>query len=101
MLFRSLWTNTRAVADGLRSLGFEIGPTVTPIIPVLAGDMWRALSVWRALFDEGVFTHPIVPPAVPPDRCRIRVSMSAEHSQDQVERVVAAFAKVAKRVPVA
>ncbi|HEY6218944.1 MAG TPA: pyridoxal phosphate-dependent aminotransferase family protein [Gemmatimonadaceae bacterium] len=95
-----LWTNTRAVADGLRALGFEVGPTVTPIIPVLAGDMWKALSMWRALFDEGVFTHPIVPPAVPPDRCRIRVSMSAEHSADQVERVVAAFAKVAKRVPV-
>jgi 8-amino-7-oxononanoate synthase len=96
-----LWINTRLVADGLRGLGFEIGPTVTPIIPVLAGDMWKALSMWRALFDLGIFTHPIVPPAVPPDRCRIRVSMSAEHSSEQVERVVEAFAKVARGVPVA
>jgi 8-amino-7-oxononanoate synthase len=94
-----LWQNTRRVAEGLRSLGYEIGATETPIIPVLAGDMWRALTMWRALFDQGVFTHPIVPPAVPPDRCRIRVSMSAEHSDEQIDRVLAAFAKAAKMVP--
>lgn len=94
-----LWHNTRRVAEGLRSLGFEIGATETPIIPVLAGDMWRALTMWRALFDAGVFTHPIVPPAVPPDRCRIRVSMSAEHSDEQIDRVLSAFAKAARVVP--
>ena len=91
-----LWANTRKVADGLRSLGFDIGATETPIIPILAGDMWRALTMWRALFDAGVFTHPIVPPAVAADRCRIRVSMSAEHSDEQIDRVLEAFAKVAR-----
>jgi 8-amino-7-oxononanoate synthase len=95
-----LWSNTRKVADGLRSLGFDIGVTETPIIPVLAGDMWRALGMWRALFEEGVFTHPIVPPAVAPDRCRIRVSMSAEHSDEQIEKVLGAFARVARVTPV-
>jgi len=95
-----LWRNTRRVAEGLRSLGFEIGATETPIIPVLAGDMWRALTLWRALFDAGVFTHPIVPPAVPPDRCRIRVSMSAEHSDEQIDRVLEAFAHAARVTPV-
>jgi 7-keto-8-aminopelargonate synthetase-like enzyme len=48
------------------------------------------------LFDNGIFTHPIVPPAVAPDRCRIRVSMSAEHTDEQVGRVLEAFAKAAK-----
>ena len=91
-----LWANTRKVADGLRSLGFDIGATETPIIPILAGDRWRALTMWRALFDGGVFTHPIVPPAVAADRCRIRVSMSAEHSDEQIDRVLEAFAKVAR-----
>ena len=95
-----LWKNTRRVAEGLRSLGFEIGATDTPIIPVLAGDMWRALPLWRALFDAGVFTHPIVPPAVAPDRCRIRVSMSAEHSDEQIDRVLDAFARAARALPV-
>jgi len=91
-----LWANTHRVADGIRSLGFDVSPVQTPIIPVLIGDQMRALQVWRALFDAGVFTHPIVPPAVPPNSCRLRVSMSAEHSDEQVERVLEGFAKVAK-----
>lgn len=92
-----LWKNTRAVAEGLESLGFDIGGSETPIIPVLIGDMWKTVGFWRLLFDNGIFTHPIVPPAVPPDRCRIRVSMSAEHTAEQVDRVLEAFAKSAKQ----
>jgi 8-amino-7-oxononanoate synthase len=91
-----LWANTRRVADGLRSLGFDIGATQTPVIPVLFGDTMRSLQVWRALFDAGVFTHPIVPPAVPVNSARLRVSMSAEHSAEQVDRVLDAFARVAR-----
>jgi 8-amino-7-oxononanoate synthase len=91
-----LWVNTRRVAAGLRSIGFDIGRTQTPVIPVLIGDTLRALTVWRALFDNGIFTHPIVPPAVPANACRIRVSMSAEHSSEQVDRVLEAFEKVAR-----
>jgi 8-amino-7-oxononanoate synthase len=96
-----LWSNTRRVADGLRALGFDIGASETPIVPVHVGEMLRAFSFWRALFDEGVFTHPIVPPAVPANACRIRVSMSAEHTDDQVDRVLGAFARVAKAMLVA
>ena len=92
-----LWSNTRKVSEGLRSLGFDIGAAETPIIPVLVGDMWHTVGFWRLLFDNGIFTHPIVPPAVAPDRCRIRVSMSAEHTDDQVERVLEAFAKSARQ----
>lgn len=92
-----LWANTRKVSEGLRSLGFEIGSSETPILPVLAGDMWRTVGFWRLLFDNGIFTHPIVPPAVAPDRCRIRVSMSAEHTDEQIDRVLEAFAKSAKQ----
>lgn len=91
-----LWRNTNCVASGLRSLGFDVGATQTPVIPVLIGDVMQSLSTWRALFDEGVFTHPIVPPAVPAHSCRIRVSMSAEHTDDQIERVLSAFEKVAR-----
>lgn len=91
-----LWENTRRVATGLRALGFDVGAAQTPVIPVLVGDAIRAMSTWRALFDEGVFTHPIIPPAVPAHACRIRVSMSAEHSSDQVERVIEAFERVSR-----
>jgi 8-amino-7-oxononanoate synthase len=89
-----LWEHTNRVAAGLRSLGFDIGATQTPVIPVVIGDAIRAMTVWRALFDDGVFTHPIVPPAVPDHACRIRVSLSAEHSDEQIERVLGAFERV-------
>jgi 8-amino-7-oxononanoate synthase len=91
-----LWANTRRVADGLRSLGLDLGASQTPIIPVLVGDTMRSLQAWRALFDEGVFTHPIVPPAVPPNAARIRVSMTAEHTDEQIDRVLEAFARVSR-----
>jgi len=92
-----LWANTRRMAEGLKALGFDTGKSVTPIIPVVVGDMQTALVMWRGLFDEGVFAHPIVPPAVPPDSCRIRISMTAEHSDEQVDRVIDAFERVARK----
>jgi 8-amino-7-oxononanoate synthase len=91
-----LWENTRIVSEGIRSLGFTVASTETPIIPVVIGEAVPTGMVWRALLDHGVFSHPIVPPAVPANACRIRVSMSAEHTPEQIERVLDAFAEVAK-----
>lgn len=96
-----LWENTRRIADGFRSLGFDIGASETPIIPVLIGDAFQAARFWRGLFDLGVFSHPIVPPAVPANASRIRVSMSAEHTDEQIDRVLDAFARVARQVDLA
>lgn len=90
-----LWHNTRRMADGLRSLGFDTGTSDTPIIPVYTGDQYATLSAWKSLFEAGVFTHPILPPAVAATACRIRVSMSAEHTDAQVDRVLDAFAALA------
>ncbi|MBA3889503.1 MAG: aminotransferase class I/II-fold pyridoxal phosphate-dependent enzyme [Gemmatimonadaceae bacterium] len=87
-----LWHNTRRMAEGLRALGFDTGTSDTPIIPVYIGDTHATLAAWKALFEAGVFTHPILPPAVAASACRIRVSMSAEHSDEQVDRVLGAFA---------
>lgn len=92
-----LWENTIRVAAGLRALGFDVGATQSPVIPVLIGTPVQAMSAWRALFDQDVFTHPIIPPAVPEHSCRIRVSMSAEHTSEQIERVLAAFETLATR----
>jgi 8-amino-7-oxononanoate synthase len=95
-----LWANTRVVAEGLSSMGFDIGQSQSPVIPVLIGDFDLTMQAWRILFDQGVFSHPIVPPAVPATACRIRVSMSAEHTPEQIERVLAAFDRVARTTPV-
>jgi 8-amino-7-oxononanoate synthase len=91
-----LWANTRAVAEGLSAMGFDIGASQTPVIPVLIGSFDQTMRIWRSLFDDGVFSHPIAQPAVPVTACRIRVSMSAEHTPEQIERVLSAFERVAK-----
>jgi 8-amino-7-oxononanoate synthase len=94
------WANTRRMADGLRTLGYDIGPTETPIIPVLMGPLDQTLIIWRKLFDAGVFTNPVVPPAVPPSACRLRVSVMATHTTDQVDFALEQFALVGRELGV-
>jgi 8-amino-7-oxononanoate synthase len=92
----ALWANTKRLADGLKSLGFDIGPSETPIVPVLIGPLDKTLVVWRKLFDAGVFTNPVVPPAVPPSQCRLRASVMATHTAEQVDFALEAFAALGK-----
>ena len=61
-------------------LGFDIGPSETPIVPVLIGPLEKTFLMWRKLFDAGVFTNPVAPPAVPPSQCRLRTSLMATHT---------------------
>jgi len=96
----SLWENTRRMQDGLRSLGYDIGPTATPIIPVLIGPMDMTFIFWRKLFDAGVFTNPVVPPAVPPSQCRLRTSLMATHTADQVDFALDAFSQIGRALGV-
>jgi 8-amino-7-oxononanoate synthase len=91
-----LWHNTRRVQDGLRSMGFDIGPTETPIIPFLIGEFDQTLLFWRKLFDAGVFTNPVVPPALPPSHCRLRTSVMATHTDDQIDYALETFGRLGK-----
>ena len=96
----SLWANTRRLQDGLRSLGFDIGPSQTPIVPVLIGTLENTFVFWRRLFDAGVFTNPVVPPAVPPDQCRLRTSVMATHTFEQIDFALEQFHRLAKEMGV-
>lgn len=91
-----LWENTKRLQDGLRGLGFDIGPTQTPIVPVLIGPLEKTFVVWRQLFDAGVFTNPVAPPAVPPSQCRLRTSVMATHTLDQIDFAVEQFARIGR-----
>jgi 8-amino-7-oxononanoate synthase len=93
-----LWANTRKMMKGLRELGFDTGPTETPIVPVVAGEDLLVFRMWRRLFDEGVFANPIVSPAVPPGRALIRTSYMATHTPEQLDRVLEVFAKVGREL---
>ena len=95
-----LWVNTRRLQDGLRSLGFDIGPTETPIVPVLIGPLETTFLFWRKLFDAGVFTNPVVPPAVPLSQCRLRTSLMATHTAEQIDRALETFAELGKELGV-
>ncbi|MDF1506038.1 pyridoxal phosphate-dependent aminotransferase family protein [Roseisolibacter sp. H3M3-2] len=91
-----LWENTRLMAARLREIGLDPGPAATPILPVTVGDMHATMRVWRALFDDDVFVHLVVPPAVPANSCRIRLSMTAEHTPAQIDRVAEAFVRAVR-----
>jgi len=95
-----LWVNTRRLQEGLRSLGFDIGPTETPIVPVLIGPLEKTFTFWRKLFDAGVFTNPVVPPAVPPSQCRLRTSLMATHAPEQIDQALETFARLGKELGV-
>lgn len=95
-----LWKNTRRLQEGLRALGFDIGPTQTPIVPVLIGPLEKTFLFWRMLFDAGVFTNPVVPPAVPPSQCRLRTSVMATHTAEQIDRVLGTFGEIGKELGV-
>ena len=88
---------------GLHDLGLHVvepqplpdGSTVTtPIIPVLVGDDWKAVLLWRALFDAGVFVNVALHPAVPPGGALLRTSVMATHDRETIDRALAAFARV-------
>ncbi len=96
----ALWANARRLQEGLRTLGFDIGPTDTPIVPVLIGPLEKTFLFWRKLFDAGVFTNPVVPPAVPPSQCRLRTSLMATHTEEQIDRALDTFGRLGKELGV-
>jgi 8-amino-7-oxononanoate synthase len=77
-------------------LGFNIGPSVSPIIPILIGDDIRTILVWKALFERGVFVNPVLTPAVPDGQQLLRTSYMATHTDAQLERVLEIFEQVGK-----
>ena len=95
-----LWVNARRIQEGFRSLGFDIGDSQTPIVPVLIGSLEETFLFWRKLFDAGVFTNPVIPPAVPTDACRLRTSVMATHSADQIDASLEAFARIGRELGV-
>ncbi|HEX3052536.1 MAG TPA: pyridoxal phosphate-dependent aminotransferase family protein [Aggregatilineaceae bacterium] len=80
-----LWTNAEHMRAGLKQLGYDTGPSTTPIIPLLIRDEYRTVLAWHALVEEGVYTNPVVPPGVPPNNSLLRTSYMATHTIDQLD----------------
>jgi len=86
------------VHRALREMGFDTGRSETPIIPIIVGNDRKTFDFWRSLFDEGVFTNPVVSPAVAPQESRLRTSYMATHTEAQIDRVLAAFKKCGRKM---
>jgi 8-amino-7-oxononanoate synthase len=92
------WRNRRRLKDGLAALGFDTGTSTTPIVPIVVGDSPRTFAFWKALFDHGVFTNPVIPPAVPEGSSRIRTSVMASHTDAQIDLALERIERAGKQV---
>jgi 7-keto-8-aminopelargonate synthetase-like enzyme len=93
-----LWANAHKLSQGFQSLGFNTGGTETPVIPVIIGDGMKTMLFWKELFQNGVFTNPVIAPAVPAKTSRIRTSVMATHTDEQLDRVLDIFEKAGKKM---
>ena len=102
-LFAQVLDNARYLHSGLRELGFRVlEPTrladgseiVTPVVPVVVGDDWKAALLWKALYDAGVYVNVALHPAVPPAGALLRTSVMASHDHQVLDRALEAFATV-------
>jgi len=85
---------------GFKQLGFNIGKSETPVIPIIIGDDEKTFHFWKLLFDNGVFVNPVISPAVSAGHQLLRTSYMATHTDEQMNRVLDTFAKVGKEVGV-
>src|SRR4051812_36956513 len=101
--FAAVIDNARYWHDGLRDLGLHVGgettlPTgatqLTPIVPILVGDDWKAALLWRALYDAGVYVNVALHPAVPPGGALLRTSVMATHERAVLDRALETVASV-------
>ena len=95
-----LWSNAEFFKKEMKNLGFDTGHSVTPITPVMLGEAKLAREFSRELYEAGIFAMALGFPTVPQGKARIRVMISAEHTQDDLEQGLDAFAAVGKMLGV-
>jgi glycine C-acetyltransferase len=91
-----LWQNTRLFKEGLHDLGFDTGMSETPITPVIVGEETAAQELSRRLWDEAVFTPPVVFPTVARGKARVRTIVTADHTPEDLQEALTAFEKVGR-----
>jgi 7-keto-8-aminopelargonate synthetase-like enzyme len=95
-----LWDVTKYANEKFKTLGFDIGKSESPIIPLFIRDDIKALKMAQALLADGVFVNPVVSPGVPKEDSLIRFSLMATHTFDQVDVAIDKIAKCAKKLGV-
>ena len=93
-----LWSNAKYFKEKLGKLGFDTGESETPITPVIIGEEAKSMEFSKKLKENGVFVSAIVFPTVPKGTGRVRCMVTAGHTEEQLDRAVAAFEKVGKEM---
>jgi 8-amino-7-oxononanoate synthase len=107
-LFERLLANAEYLREGLRHLGLKViepgtlpdgTVATTPVVPVMVGDDWQAVLLWKALFDAGVYTNVAIHPAVPPGGALLRTSLMATHEREHLDGALGTIARVIQDFP--
>jgi len=107
-LFARLLENADYLRRGFRELGLRVvepgrlpdgSAAITPVVPVVVGEDWQAALLWKALFEDGVYTNVALHPAVPPGGALLRTSLMATHERDHLDRALEIFAEVIQEFP--
>jgi 8-amino-7-oxononanoate synthase len=107
-LFEALLANARYLREGLREMGLKVVEpgslpdgtvATTPVVPVLVGDDWQAVLLWKALFEAGVYTNVAIHPAVPPGGALLRTSLMATHEREHLDAALATISRIAESFP--
>ena len=91
-----LWRNRERLAQGLTRLGFRLAASESPILPIIVGDPDRAMNLAQALIDQGVYAPAIRPPTVPPATSRIRLTITADHTDEQIDQALAGLERAGR-----
>ncbi len=95
-----LQRNARQIIKGFSELGFNIGPTETPIVPLVIGDNEKTFMLWRALFERGIYVNPVISPAVPPQRALLRTSCMAIHTEAELDMAMEIIGEEARKLDI-
>jgi 8-amino-7-oxononanoate synthase len=107
-MFEKLLDNSRYLRQGFRDLGLRVvepgtlpdgSEATTPVVPVIVGEDWQAVLLWKALFDSGVYTNVAIHPAVPPGGALLRTSLMATHERRHLDRALQTFERVIADFP--
>ena len=107
-LFRRVLDNAEYLHNGLKELGFRVvqpsvlgdgTEVITPVVPVVIGDDVATATLWKALWDAGMYTNVALYPAVPPGGSLIRTSVMATHEREHLDRALEIFASVRDQLP--
>src|SRR5690349_22495357 len=107
-LMSALLENAAYLRQGFRDLGLKVvepgtlpdgTEATTPVVPVIVGEDWQAVLLWKALYDAGVYTNVALHPAVPPGGALLRTSLMASHEREHLDRALEVVGRVVKDFP--